>query len=85
VFFELRRLRPDDRVTVGRADGSRATFAVRSVVQVEKTRFPTEEVFGPVTGPELRLITCGGPFDRARRSYRDNVVVFATLLDVVRA
>jgi hypothetical protein len=27
----------------------------------------------------LRLITCGGTFDRADRSYVDNVIVFATL------
>jgi hypothetical protein len=27
----------------------------------------------------LRLITCAGDFDRARGSYRDNLVVFARL------
>jgi hypothetical protein len=27
----------------------------------------------------LRLITCGGEFDRARGSYRENLVVFARL------
>ena len=32
---------------------------------------------GPRRTPELRLITCGGEFDRDRRSYRDNVVVYA--------
>jgi hypothetical protein len=26
---------------------------------------------------ELRLITCGGAFDRAARGYRDNVIVYA--------
>ena len=31
-------------------------------------------------GATLRLITCGGSFDRGRRSYDDNVVVFATLV-----
>jgi hypothetical protein len=25
----------------------------------------------------LRLITCGGTFDRSRRSYEDNIVVYA--------
>jgi hypothetical protein len=28
--------------------------------------------------PALRLVTCGGSFDDKRRSYRSNVVVFAT-------
>jgi hypothetical protein len=27
--------------------------------------------------PRLVLVTCGGPFDEARRHYRDNVVVTA--------
>jgi hypothetical protein len=42
-----------------------------------KSRFPTTAVYGPAPGPELRLITCGGTFDRARRSYLSNVVVYA--------
>ena len=42
--------------------------------------FPTEAVFGPSPEPLLRLITCGGTFDRSRRSYRDNVVVTARLV-----
>jgi hypothetical protein len=37
-------------------------------------------VYGDTPGPQLRLITGGGTFDRAARSYRDNVVVFATAM-----
>ena len=36
-------------------------------------------MFGPVPEAALRLITCAGDFDRARGSYRDNLVVFARL------
>jgi len=32
---------------------------------------------GPTPDRALRLITCGGSFDYARRSYRDNVVAYA--------
>jgi hypothetical protein len=28
----------------------------------------------------LRLVTCGGDFDSRRRSYRDNIIVFASLV-----
>jgi hypothetical protein len=34
---------------------------------------------GAVTGV-LRLITCGGSFDRATCHYRDNVIVYATMV-----
>ena len=36
----------------------------------------TDEVYGDVNRPEIRLITCGGSFDRTKRSYDDNVIVF---------
>ena len=42
--------------------------------------FPTERVYGDIDHAGLRLITCGGEFDRAVRSYRDNVVVYASLV-----
>jgi len=77
VFYRLRRLRKGDRVHVDRADGSTVTFTVFRVARYPKNRIPNKEVYGPAKGAQLRLITCGGEFDRTRRSYRDNVVVFA--------
>jgi sortase (surface protein transpeptidase) len=80
VFYRLRELRPGQEVTVGRRDGSSVRFAVDGVAQYPKDAFPTRAVFGPSPDPLLRLITCGGAFDRSRRSYRDNVVVTARLV-----
>lgn len=77
VFFELGRLRPGDRAEVVRADGATVTFDVIEVAVYPKDAFPTDRVYGPTPGPELRLITCGGTFDRGAGSYRDNTVVFA--------
>ncbi|MFI7117858.1 class F sortase [Amycolatopsis sp. NPDC049868] len=79
IFYRLHELAPGDRVAVERADGSVVTFVVRRTIHAPKDRFPTKEVYGHTAGPELRLITCGGSFDRTARSYRDNVIVFARL------
>jgi sortase (surface protein transpeptidase) len=79
VFYRLRELRAGDRVNVARADGTTVRFAVDSVVRYPKQAFPTEAVFGPAPEPLLRLITCGGTFDRSRDSYRDNIVITARL------
>jgi LPXTG-site transpeptidase (sortase) family protein len=79
VFFRLEELAAGDTVQVTRSDGRDVEFRVTRVAQYPKTDFATEEVYGPTTGPELRLITCGGTFDRTRRSYLDNVVVYARL------
>lgn len=80
VFFELANLRPGDEVMVTRADGVVAVFRVDEVARYPKDDFPTELVYGASDRALLRLITCGGVFDRAAGHYRDNVVVFATLV-----
>ncbi|CAI7976082.1 Peptidase C60 sortase A and B (Modular protein) [Frankia sp. Hr75.2] len=78
VFFRLRDLAPGDRVEVERADGSSVVFVVRRLARLPKDAVPAD-VYGSTGAPALRLITCGGVFDQARSSYRDNVVVFADL------
>jgi sortase (surface protein transpeptidase) len=77
VFFELRRLRPGARVEVTLTDGSRHAYAVVAVATVPKADLPGSGVFDRTGPPRLALITCGGAFDAAARSYRDNVVAYA--------
>lgn len=80
VFYQLGRLKPGALVAVRRRDGRTAVFRVDSVERVPKTAFPTQRVYGDLPYPALRLITCGGAFDRRRHEYRDNVIVFAHLV-----
>src|SRR5215211_4723625 len=80
VFYRLRELRAGDHIEVTRADGSRLRFVVDTTQSFPKAEFPTAAVFGPTPEAELRLVTCAGAFDRARGSYRDNLVVFARLV-----
>jgi sortase (surface protein transpeptidase) len=78
VFFHLHELRVGDRVEVSR-DGRWVAFQVVASGQYAKNAFPTAQVYGPTPDAQLRLLTCGGSFDQSRRSYVDNVVVFAVL------
>jgi sortase (surface protein transpeptidase) len=78
VFFRLRELTAGDTVYVKRADGTLVEFRVTSVQSYLKDHFPTEDVYGPVPDPELRLITCGGAWDAATGHYLSNIVVYAT-------
>jgi hypothetical protein len=80
VFWNLAMLRPGDDVVLDRADGSSARFRVDRVARFARATFPSGEVYGATASPELRLITCGGAFDWLTGEYRDNVVVFATLV-----
>ena len=80
VFFDLRELSADDEIVITRQDGTTARFRVTSVERFAKDAFPTQAVYGDLDHAGLRLITCGGSFDRQMRSYVDNLVVFAELV-----
>ncbi|MFD4874098.1 class F sortase [Streptomyces sp. NPDC058420] len=77
VFRHLAKLRKGDRIEAGLENGTTATFTVTTVRTVAKADFPSDEVYGNVDRPELRLITCGGT--RTGTGYLDNVIVFAAL------
>ncbi|MEV4244016.1 class F sortase [Streptosporangium canum] len=78
VFARLDELRPGDAIGVARGDGTVALFAVERLEQAPKDRFPADRVYGRTGGRRLRLVTCGGSFDQARRSYDDNIIVHAS-------
>lgn len=80
VFFRIGALVPGTKIRVARADGSSAVFAVDAVRRYPKDDFPTALVYGNTDHAALRLITCGGTFDRRTGHYRSNVVVFARLV-----
>jgi LPXTG-site transpeptidase (sortase) family protein len=76
VFYKLRELTKGDRIEVVRG-GQIVRFTVTSTAWYPKNKFPTDDVYGPTPDRQLRLITCGGVFDRSLRSYKDNLVVYA--------
>ncbi len=84
VFYDLHTLKSGDRVTITRQDGSRPVFRVTRLQQVPKDRFPTKAVYGNIGHAGLRLITCGGTFNRQSGHYEDNIVVFADLVSPVQ-
>ncbi len=81
VFLDLGALGPGNTVRVARADGRVAVFTVDKVRTYRKSAFPDKEVYGSTGRPELRLLTCGGAYDR-KSGYDANIVVFAHLTGV---
>jgi LPXTG-site transpeptidase (sortase) family protein len=80
VFFNLKSLRPGDRVYVTLANRVVTQFTVRQVAMYSKTNFPTLEVYGPHGYSALQLVTCGGVFDTQTGHYLSNVVVYTSLV-----
>ncbi|MGP3633514.1 class F sortase [Streptomyces sp. 24-1644] len=81
VFYGLSAARPGEKVRVTRADGTIAVFTIDDVQVFTRERFDARKAYGPRKDgrAELRLITCGGTYDRKSRSYTANVVVSAYL------
>ncbi|WP_083958588.1 class F sortase [Herbidospora mongoliensis] len=79
VFNRLAEMKYGDTVEVVRQDGTVAIYTVGGIEQADKTTFPTERVYGDSDMAELRLITCGGTYNRSTRHYVDNVIVYATM------
>ncbi|MFI1677137.1 class F sortase [Streptomyces sp. NPDC020607] len=84
VFYDLSTLRPGEKIEVTRSDGRTAEFTVEDVQVVTRERFDAKAAYGPHEDgrAELRLITCGGTFDKNARTYTANVIVSAYLTGV---
>jgi sortase (surface protein transpeptidase) len=90
VFFRLHELTPGAEIIVDRDGADPLTFVVDRVEQHHKDALdPASKQYdpalvdaiylGPTERPELRIVTCGGTFDRASGHYLDNVIVWAHL------
>jgi len=78
VFYELGNLRPGAKIYIKLRDGRTVIFETYSVALYPKASFPTARVYGFTNWPTLRLITCGGLYDRRTGHYLGNVVAFAS-------
>jgi sortase (surface protein transpeptidase) len=79
IFYNLGAVKPGAKIHITRQDKTRTTFVVDRVAVYPKDDFPTEAVYrGDFERAEIRLVTCGGTFDRVKH-YLDNVVVFGHL------
>lgn len=79
VLWNLSAVKPGALVEVARLDGSTARFTVDRLRTYPKDGFPDALVYGASADAQLRIITCGGGYDRARQEYSGNVVLFAHL------
>lgn len=78
VFFRLKELTKGDEIVVEHAAGGTTTFVVGEAEQQDKDALPVDRIWNDTDDVVLRLITCGGDFNRERRSYESNVIVYAT-------
>jgi sortase (surface protein transpeptidase) len=77
AFYYLGLVKPGMEVDVARADGIVALFRVDEIQVAAKADFPTAKVYAATAYPALRLITCGGDYDKQSHEYLGNTIVYA--------
>ena len=81
VFFRLHELERGDEIRVYDKSGDAATFVVDSSELTLKSELPTERIWNDTPEPVIRLITCGGEFDRSAGHYLSNTIVYGHLVE----
>lgn len=81
VFFKLDQLAQGDLIQIQGDQGDDRSFEVIDSGQYLKEQLPDEVFAFGQREPELRLITCGGVFDRESGHYQDNYVIYAQAID----
>jgi sortase (surface protein transpeptidase) len=81
VFFRLHELERGDEIRVYDKNGDAATFVVDSLELTLKSELPTERIWNDTLEPVIRLITCGGDFDRSTGHYLSNTIVYGHLVE----
>ncbi|HEX2069518.1 MAG TPA: class F sortase [Actinomycetota bacterium] len=80
VFYKLPKLKSGDIVTISRVDKKPVRYVIEDLGVWAKSNFPSEIVYGPTPISELRLITCGGVFNRSTGHYTDNIIAFGRMI-----
>lgn len=73
----LREIAKGDVIRVVTSDGRTIRFRTTSVRSIDKDELPLDAVFERAGPLRLRIVTCGGDYDRRDGGYQDNVVVTA--------
>ncbi len=77
ALLRLAEAAPGDVLEVTTASGDLLAYRVVGVETITKSVLPVDRIFARDVPHRLTVVTCGGPFQPALGSYRDNVVVVA--------
>lgn len=82
IFTDLAKAKPGTEFTVTFGDDSVKKFRIAAVKTVATDK-AENELFSqdPTILRQLNLITCGGTFDKAKRSYDERVIVSSELVE----
>jgi len=77
VFIDLKKLEVGDVIYLANKAGEERTFTVTSRKVYDRDYAPLHELFRTDGESVLRLITCAGPWNPARKDYEERLVITA--------
>ncbi len=81
VFFSISQLNMGDEIYIFTKDEKQLTFIVDTILSHPLEDFPKDIVYGEFEGKGIKLITCDGIWNPAKRSYTNRLVVTAYVED----
>jgi len=84
LFYNLKDLKPGDRVTITRGDNKQYTYRVNSAKTYPQDKVDMQQILSPIdpAKPGLNLMTCAGhPLD-ATGQFSERLVVFTSLEEI---
>jgi LPXTG-site transpeptidase (sortase) family protein len=81
LFYHLKNVKKGDSIALTMTDGTVRNYTVTKTQEISKAQFPSAAVYGQTKDPEIRLVSCGGPFQASIRSYEDSEIVYGKLMD----
>ena len=80
VFWNLRKVKLGDLITVTDELGTVRTFKVRKIAVYHVERAPMRQIFGDTKGKHLNLITCDGVWDTTLNHYDKRRIIYSDLI-----
>lgn len=81
AFFNLKKLKPGDKITITRGDNTTYTYLVDSLKSYPAANVDMGAVLAPDKAgtPGLNLMTCGGSIIKGTSEFTERLVVFSSL------
>jgi LPXTG-site transpeptidase (sortase) family protein len=82
AFYDLKKLKPGDMVTVTRGDNHEFTYKVITSETYPVSSVPMDKILAPITPGQqgLNLMTCSGKVIKGTSEFTDRLVVYASLV-----
>ena len=79
VFYDLKKLKPGDKIQVERGDGKTYTYSVVTAKVYDASNVDMAAAVNPVTAGKagLNLMTCTGQVDSSGNHFKQRLIVFA--------